>query len=656
MTTFGYAGKILRVDLSLGSITEVSTSNYADRFLGGRGLAAKIYWDEVPPEVGALEPGNRLIFTTGPLGGIPIVGGSRWTVCGKSAATQTFSYCNMGGRWGAELKFAGFDAVVTYGKSKKPVYLLIDGERAELKDASGIWGKGTVEARDTLKAEHGESARVVAIGPAGENMVIMATFLADNDASGSGQLAASMGAKNFKSIVVKGAGKKVEIAKEDEFRQLTEHYRELKVAYPSYDWQQISRWSPDMIQDLRMIPPEELKKEPCYGCLGQCARNSYQATDGSKGKFTCHSAFFYQPAAEKYYGAWNEIPFHATRLCDSYGLNTMTIDKIMNWLDIHYRAGYLTDENTGIPLSKFGSQEYIKTLLHKISFREGIGDVLAQGLERAPELLPNGVRESQKAGLLDNPAYFDPYGPRYLIMNGMIYAMEPTFAVGQLIEVGVILSQWRAWTFGLSHMSTDTVREIARQFWGGEAAADFTTFDGMALACRMIQDREYANECLIMCDWLWPVTQLEFTDDHVGDPTLESQFHSTVTGKDIDMEGLYRVGERVFNLQRAIMVREGHAGREFDMLDERCFTEPLEYDMSNPDCIVPDKDGNIISRKGEIVDREKWEELKTEYYQLRKWDPTTGLQTRQTLEELDLREVAEDLEKRGFLTTGCDTR
>jgi len=649
MATSGYAGKILRVNLSSGEMEYQSTSDYADRFLGGRGLAAKIYWDEVPPDVGALDPGNRLIFATGPLGGIPIIGGSRWTICGKSAATETFSYCNLGGRWGAELKFAGFDALVTYGKSEKPVYLLIDGDKAELKDASGIWGKGTVEARDTLKVKHGESARVVAIGPAGENMVIMATFLADNDASGSGQLAASMGAKNLKAIVVKGVGRKVEIAKEDDFRQLAEHYRDLKVAYPSYDWQQISRWSPDMILDFRMIPPEELKRDPCYGCLGQCARNTYQAADGSKGKFTCHSAFFYQPAAEKYYGEFNEVPFHATRLCDSYGLNTMTIDRIMNWLDIHYRVGYLTDENTGIPLSKFGSHEYIELLLHKIAFREGIGDILAQGLERTPELLPNGVQEIQKAGLLDKSAYFDPYGPRYVIMNGMIYAMEPTFAVGQLIEVGVILSQWRAWTFGLSHMSTDTVREIARRFWGGEAAADFTTYEGKALACMMIQDREYANECLIMCDWLWPVTQLQFTEDHAGDPTLESRFLSAVIGEDIDVEGLYRIGKRVFNLQRAIMVREGHAGREFDTLDERCFIEPLEYDMSNPDCIVPDKDGNIVSRKGEIVDRKKWEDLKTEYYQLRKWDLETGLQTRQILEDLDLREVADDLEKRDLL-------
>jgi aldehyde:ferredoxin oxidoreductase len=650
VATGGYAGEILRVDLTSGEMERRSTSDYADRLLGGRGLAAKIYWDEVPPSVGALEPGNRLIFATGPLGGVPMIGSSRWTICGKSAASETFSYCNMGGRWGAELKFAGFDAVVTYGKSDKPVYLLVDGDRVELKDASGIWGSGAIQTRETLKAEHGKSARVVAIGPAGENMVIMATFLADNDASGSGQLAASMGAKNLKAIVVKGVGKKVHIANKDRFRQLADQYRGLKVSYPTYGWQQVSRWSRDMVTGFRFIPPEQMKKDTCYGCLGQCARLNYLASDGTSGKFTCHSAFFYQPEAERYYGDWNEVPYHATKLCDSYGLNTMDIDRIINWLDVHYRAGYLTDDDTGIPLSKCGSQEYIELLLRKIAFREGIGDILAHGLEQAPALLPNDVEAIEKVGLLDEPAYFDPYGPRYLIMNGMMYAMEPTFPVAQLHEVGLILTRWRAWTLGgLSYISTDTVREIARRFWGSEAAADFTTYDGMALACKMIQDRQYTKECLGLCSWLWPVTQLEFTEDHVGNPTLESQFLSAVTGEDIDEEGLYRIGERVFNLQRALLVREGHFGREFDTLDERCFTEGLEYDLSNPDCIVPDKDGNIVSRRGEVVDREKWEDLKTEYYQLRRWDPATGLQTGKILEELDLIEVADDLDERGLL-------
>ncbi|TET87775.1 MAG: aldehyde ferredoxin oxidoreductase, partial [Dehalococcoidia bacterium] len=189
MTTFGYAGKILRIDLSSASLTEVSTLDYAS-FLGGRGIAAKIYWDEVSPEVSAFDADNKLIFATGPLAGLPVLGSSRWTVCGKSPVPtpEQFCYGNLGGRWGAELKFAGYDAIVVQGKSERPVYLFLHDGMAEFQDASSLWGRGSIETREILKSERGGSAKVVAIGPAGENMATMASLLADNDASGSGGL------------------------------------------------------------------------------------------------------------------------------------------------------------------------------------------------------------------------------------------------------------------------------------------------------------------------------------------------------------------------------------------------------------------------------------------------------------------------------------
>ena len=651
MTQFGYAGKILRVDLSSNQISEVPTLDYSDKFLGGRGIAAKIYWDEVPPEVSAFDPENRIIFATGPLGGIPPIGGSRWTICGKSAEKQMFSYCNLGGRWGAELKFAGYDVLVVYGKSEKPVYLFINGDKSEIKDASYLWGKDTIETRKVLKAEHSNSARVVAIGPAGENMSVMASFLADGDASGSGQLAASLGAKRLKAIVVKGAGRKVPIAQPDKFRELADYYRSLKIAFPNIEWQQISRWSRDLVLDFRTIPgQEEMKSEPCYGCLAQCARRSYKAVDGTSGKFLCHSAYFYQPRAERYYREWNEVPYQATKLCDSYGVDTKAIDKILGWLTDHYEAGRLTEENTGLPLSKDGSLEFIEAIVRKISLREGIGDILAQGLEEATkQLVPDATEPMKGAVLLGESSFFDPYGPRLYITNAFIYAMEPTFAIQQLHEIGMVMARWRTWTVGMTDYPTEAVLTVALKFWGSELAADFTTYEGKAEAAKRLQDRQYAKESLILCDFIWPIYYLELTEDHVGDPTLESKFLSAVIGKVIDEEGLRRFGERVFNLQRAILVREGHSGREFDKLDERCFTEPLQYDLSNPECVVLGKNGEIASRKGAVVDRDKFEQMKEEYYQLRGWDPVTGLQRKTQLEELGLGGVAEGLAMRGLL-------
>src|SRR5512136_3178879 len=163
MESFGYAGRILRVDLSSGRIDTFPTSDYADRFLGGRGIATKLYWDQVPPQAQALAPENALVLATGPLAGVPVIGGSRLFVCGKSPATspEHFSYCNMGGDWAVRLKSAGYDLVLVQGKADKPVYLLIHDGEAELKDATPLWGQGAIQARETLSAELGGEISVV---------------------------------------------------------------------------------------------------------------------------------------------------------------------------------------------------------------------------------------------------------------------------------------------------------------------------------------------------------------------------------------------------------------------------------------------------------------------------------------------------------------
>ena len=647
MNNFGYAGNILRLDLSSGRIWETPTDNYADRFLGGRGIAAKIYWDEVGPEIDAFDPENRLIFATGPLCGIPVIGGSRWAVCGKSPepSPQSFSYGNLGGRFGAELKFAGYDVIVVQGKSDKPVYLHLREGKAELNDASGLWGAGAIETRQQLKSELGESARVVAIGPAGENRCVMAILTAENDAVCTGGLGAVMGAKNLKAIVVQGDRKQVAVANPERLKDLTKYYRDLERGFTEF----LARWSRDIVLDFKIVENQEMKKEPCYGCLGRCPRKVYQAADGSKGKFMCHSAFFYQPHTDKYYGEWNDVPFIANKLCDSYGLDAVAIDLMINWLQRCYKAGIVTDESIGMPISKLGSQEFIEILIKKISLREGLGDVLAHGVEKAAEVLgPAAQKELQLAGHLDEPGN-DIYGPRLYITNSFFYAMEPRIPIQQLHEIGLLIPLWAvAETLGFGHVTSEVLFKIAERFWGSKAAADFTSYEGKALAAKMIQDRQYAKECLILCDYIWPLTDLPNTADHVGDPTLESRLLSAVTGRDIDEEGLYRIGERVFNLQRAILAREGRRGRGSDVLADYCYNLPQQYDISNPRSQVPGPDGEVVSRKGVVVDGEKFERMKDEYYQLRRWDVATGLQTRQTLEDLDLKGVADDLEKRGL--------
>jgi len=651
MAIYGYAGKILRADLSSGSASTVSTIDYSDRFLGGRGIAARIYWDEVTPEISAFDAENRLIFISGPLCGVSAIGGSRWEVCGKGPATPArFCYGNLGGRWGAALKFAGYDGIVVEGKSDKPVYLFIHDDTVEFRDASALWGKGAIEAREMLKGELGSSVRVVSIGPAAENMAVMATLLAENDASGSGGLGAVMGSKKLKAVVVKSGGEGVKVAQPDRLQKLIGQYRELKRGFPTDGWEYLSRWSRDPTSEPRLMPGPEMKKEPCYGCLGRCARKAYVSSDGKKGKFICHAAFFYQPWVDKHYGGWNDVAFQATKLCDSYGLDAVAIDLMISWLHLCYQAGILTDESTGIPISTIGSAEFIESLVKKISLREGFGDLLAQGIHRAAEAVGGAAREQVGlAGHLCEPGYH-PYGPRLYITNALPYAMEPRIPIQQLHEVGLIMAKWSAGTRGLTAISTDVVRGVARKFWGSELAADFSTYEGKALAAKKIQDREYAKECLGLCDYLWPIMDSPYSRDPPGDPGLESQILSAVTGNEIDEDELNTTGERVFNLQRAILVREGHRGRESDVLPDAWHTVPLKIGFPNTECLVPGKDGQPVSRKGAVVDRERFEKMKDEYYQVRGWDVASGLQTKAKLQELGLDKIARDLEGRGLLS------
>ncbi len=630
VATAGYTGNILRVDLSSGLVTKNPTSQYASRFLGGRGIAAKIYWDEVSPETHPFDPENRLIMITGPLCGIPGLAGSRWQVCGKSPMTEPehFSYANLGGNWGVQLKFAGHDGLVIQGKSDKPVYLDIHDDTVQIKDAIFLWGKGAAETRHVLQEELGKKARVVAIGSAGENRVPFACLLADMDAAGSSGFGAVMGAKNLKAVVVRGTGS-ILPAQPDALGELTRIFRKNHTSIEAAKY------------PVPLGP--NMKKDVCFGCIKGCLRMRYKASDGTSGKHTCQSSVYYLARAYRYYGEQNEVPYQATRLCDDYGLDSIVLESIILLLSRCQKAGILNDDNTGLPLSRIGSLEFIEQLIRKISLKEGFGEVLAKGPVQAAHIVGKGAPELiadyvVKAG---QNCYYEG---RVYTTSSLLYAMEPRQPIQQLHESASAVIVWARWIeHKEGYLSTSVLLNIARKFWGGESAVDFSTYEGKALAAKKIQDRQYAKESLILCDFAWPMMYIENSDDHVGDPTLESRVLSAVIGKEISEDELYLLGERVFNLQRAILVREGHYGRDSDHLPEPYYMVPLKknYPLGlNPNALVPGKDGQVISKIGAVVDRDKFEQMKAEYYQLRGWDPVTGLQTREQLKRVGLDEVA----------------
>jgi len=395
-------------------------------------------------------------------------------------------------------------------------------------------------------------------------------------------------------------------------------------------------------EDLKLNP--KLKKAACYGCISGCSRAMYEADNGQRGKYLCQAAVFYALWSKKYHGQGDDVHFYASRICNEYGLDAISTLPIIMWLEKCYNAGVLTEEHTGIPLSKIGGLEFIQTLVRKISLREGFGDILAQGILKAADILGSGARQ-QLSDIHFRTGQAYPYESRNYITTGLLYAMEPRLTTPQLHEIVLPTLLWLDWCDKVegAYVSSNVIRSIAKKFLGSELALDFSTYEGKALAAKRIQDREYIKECLILCDFAWPMMDVKYSEEHVGDPALPSKVFSAVTGKEIDEPGLDKLGERVFNLQRAILIREGYRGRESDTLPEYEYTVPLTpKPTTDSQCRVPGKEGEIMSRMGAVVDREKFENMKDEYYQLRGWDLKTGLQTKAKLIELGLEDIIKD--------------
>jgi len=206
---YGWMGKILHVNLNNSEVKTTSTQQYTEQYLGGRGIASRIYWETVAPEIKAFDPENRLIFMTGPIVATGAQAANRMSVIGKSPMTLPEGYCygNIGGFFPAELKKAGIDGIVIEGQAPKPVYLWIHDNEAELRDASLLWGQGAYRTGEMLQQAHGEKVRFITTGVAGENRVRTAVIFGSHEGASSAGFGAVMGDKNFKAVAVRGTDK-----------------------------------------------------------------------------------------------------------------------------------------------------------------------------------------------------------------------------------------------------------------------------------------------------------------------------------------------------------------------------------------------------------------------------------------------------------------
>jgi aldehyde:ferredoxin oxidoreductase len=292
-------------------------------------------------------------------------------------------------------------------------------------------------------------------------------------------------------------------------------------------------------------------------------------------------------------------------------------------------------------------------LMGMICSKEGIGKVLAEGALRASTYFGAESEQIMRDNFTQTGRGI-AYGPKVFMQSALIYALEPRPLISELHGVTEPLVKWFLWYSSngeKSYVSIEVLRKIAERFWGSRDAVDFSTDDGMALASLKIQNRQLVKESLVLCDFIWPVYDDASSSDHVGDPTLEAQLVSAVTGEEMTAHDLDRFGERIAALHRAILLRDGRQGRADDVLPEFFFVErderiPDVFGIYNPELMLPGSGDQVFSRKGKALDRDVFEKLKDAYYALRGWDQKTGFFKKKTLQELGLDELIEPLKEK----------
>jgi aldehyde:ferredoxin oxidoreductase len=605
----GYMGKILRVDLSSKEISiEELNMDIAYQFIGGRGYGAKILFDELPVGIDPLGPKNKLIFMTGPLTGTPAPTSGRYSVSTKSPLTGTIFDANGGGYFGVELKRAGFDGIIIEGVSDTPVFLSIINGKAELNDATNIWGLDVFETEARLKQIIGEPyARVACIGPAGERLVKIAAIMNDKHRTAArGGVGAVMGSKKLKAIVVKGSAE-IPIANRYAFMKEVKRCINVIKGHP-VTGDGLGRYGTailiHIINKAGILPVRNYKsgffeeaekvsgeymaktilkgKKGCFACPIMCGRiTNVKLPNGN----------ILETEGPEYETIWafgpncgiNDIEAIAIAndMCNKYGIDTISMGQVIAFLMACYENGKIDAKNIGFE-PKFGDIESLYKLIKMTAFREGIGNILAEGVKRASEIF-NAEDYAFHVKGLELPAY-DPRGAK-----GMALAYATSNRGGCHLRAFMVAPE---------------ILSIPRYL-------NPNSYENKALLTKIMQDVFAVLDSLILCKYstLALFSTLNF------EPDFYARLLTTATGFYVDREEFYKIGERIYNLERLFNVREGFS-RKDDTLPKRLLTEPLP-------------DGPA---KGETINLDR---LLNEYYAIRGWD-YNGIPTDKKVLELGL--------------------
>lgn len=636
---YGYSGTILHVNLTSNRIwKETMSESLISSYLGGRGINAKLLWDLTQKGVDALGEDNVLIFGAGVMGGTHAPSSGRTTVTFKSPVTELYAKSNGGGHWGAELKLAGYDHIVIHGRSPKPVYLWIDGERVELRDAGHLWGTDVPAADKQIKNElNTEDIQTACIGPAGENLVnfaaIMMTVYCAAARAGGG---AVMGAKKLKAIAVKGEGN-TKVYNPKMFDNLVKKAVHDLKTYPSRG--RLSEYGTSSLVPIRnemhLLPTKNYQevylengdkisgqyiKEKGYldhrsGCTA-CATGCHRYTVLRDGKYAGSESGGpeYETVASLGAGCGitdTEAVLKAAHLCNEYGLDTISTGGVIQWAMECYEKGLISLEDTGgIPL-EWGNGDVLVSMVEQIAKRKNLGNILAEGVVTAARVVKG---DSWKWAMHVKGLEYSRAEIRARMGYALALAVNPRGA-------DHLHSQVYA-EFG----ATPEARKLIKRICGDEKYADVLSPDKKADIVRWHEDCYVVSDCLGLC------TFSTLGHGYLITPEVMAEQYYALTGHKISSEDLMKIGRRVMNLEKAFNVREG-AERSDDYPPWRFFNEPI----------------NSGPYKGKKLEKEVYDSMLDDYYHLHGWSQETGWPTERTLKELGLEDVAKQLKVIGRL-------
>jgi len=630
-----FLGKVLHIDLSKKKtwVEEIKKEIWM-KYLPSRGLNAKLLWDLTNENTDPLGEENVLIFGAGGFTGSVAPASGRTTVTFKSPATNMYFKANAGGKWGAKFKFTGYSHLVLHGKAEKPVYIYIENDNVDFKDAAAIWGKDVRETNKLIKEEIGDQdAEIAAIGPAGENLVLISSvMLSTYSAATRGGGGAVMGSKNLKAIAVKG-NKRLELNKNKKFKELalfakkeimndpgfegiSKYGTAVSVnalnelyAFPTRNFQKSHFKDANRISGEALVERGRLKKRTaCYSCPIGCHR--YTETKGDK-----HKGFGGGPEFETInsFGAGTEVSdidaiIKANELCNIYGLDTISTGGVIQWAMESFEKGVITKEDTGGIELKFGNAEAMVKMVEKIANRDGFGDILADGVKKAAEKIG---KDSWKWAVEAKGLEQSRVDTRVAKSYALAFAVNPR---------------------GPDHLHTETFAELGLSEEGRQLVKKLTENEEFIEATsteKRAKIVRWHEDCYAVCDALG-FCVFTSTALYGLKPKMIADMWSIATNEEISEEEIMRAGRRMVTLEKAYNVRCG-ATRSDDRLPWRTMNEdtgdrPSKEFMANTPKVLD-----------EMLDR---------YYELHGWDLKTSWPTREVLKDLGLEFVIEDLEKK----------